>query len=282
MPEKIIELLNQGTEANYNDASRKGNLICLPDKGQVIVTGDLHGNTRNFERICSYADLENNSDRHIIFQELIHGGRQDEHGGCMSYNLLFDAVRYKLKFPDQVHMLMGNHDTAFISGSEIMKQGKEMNSAMKAAINNQFPENSDEICITIKCFLFSQPLAARCHNRIWISHSLPSERSFDNFDPNIINRKLKISDMIRPASVYSFTWGRNHCEKLINAAADMFDVDIFILGHQPQSEGWSRSGDNLIIIASDHTHGTMLPVCLDRSYTIEQLSKSIIPISSIE
>jgi hypothetical protein len=63
--------------------------------------------------------------------------------------------------------------------------------------------------------------------------------------------------------------------------AELFDVDTFILGHQPQPQGWSRAGNNLIILASNHNHGCLLPINLTESYSIEQLIDSIVPLTSI-
>jgi hypothetical protein len=63
--------------------------------------------------------------------------------------------------------------------------------------------------------------------------------------------------------------------------AKLLDVDIFILGHQRQEDGWSRQGDNLIILSSDHNHGCLLPINSGQPYTIEQLISSIIPLASI-
>jgi hypothetical protein len=68
---------------------------------------------------------------------------------------------------------------------------------------------------------------------------------------------------------------------LLDKLAELFDVDIFIVGHQPQQQGWSRAGENLIIIASDGNHGCLLPVDLAKSYTVEQLIDSIVPLASI-
>jgi hypothetical protein len=63
--------------------------------------------------------------------------------------------------------------------------------------------------------------------------------------------------------------------------AKLFDVDVFILGHQPQEQGWNRAADNLLIIASNHNHGCLLLTDLAKSYTIEQLIDSIVPLASI-
>jgi len=201
MPQTIIDLLNKGIKANNTDKFRRGNLIHLPADGSLVVTGDLHGHRRNFERITTFADLANNPDRHIALQEIIHGGPQD---------------------------------------SEV-----------------------------------------RCNNRIWLSHSLPSDHFVDKFDRQILDRPLKNNDMVKPGSAYLLTWGRKHSQTLLDEMAKLLDVDIFILGHQPQQQGWYRAGNNLIIIASDHNHGCLLPVDLAKSYTIEELIDSIVPLTSI-
>jgi len=281
MPQTIIDLLNKAAEANKADKFRQGNLINLPAEGRLIVTGDIHGHQRNFERITAFADLANNPETHLILQEIIHGGPEDSHGGCLSYRLLFDVIRYKLKSPDRIHIIMGNHDTAFINNSKVMKNSKEMNLAMCSALEREFGRRSEDIKLAIRQFLFSQPLAVRCENRIWVSHSLPSDRYVDKFDQQILAKKLKINDVVRPGSAYLLTWGRNHSENTLKKMAELLDVDIFILGHQKQKQGWSHAGKNLIIITSEHNHGCMLTIELAKSYTIEQLIGSIVPLASV-
>ena len=281
MPQTIIDLLNRAAEANRADRFRRGNLICLPAEGSLVVTGDIHGHRRNFERAVAYADLTANPDRHIVLQEIIHGGPEDSKGGCLSYRLLFDVARYKLTFPDRIHIIMGNHDTAFINDSEVMKDGKEMNRSMRAAMKRQFQQDSAEVELALKRFLLSQPLAVRCDNRIWLSHSLPGDSYFDKFDRQILQRELKESDYKKPGSVYLLTWGRNMSQTLLDKMAELFDVDVFILGHQPQQQGWSRAGKNLIIIASDHNHGCLLSLDMAKSYTTETLIDLIVPLASI-
>ena len=281
MPQTIIDLLNKGIEAGNADKFRRGNVIHLPAEGSLIITGDIHGHRRNFERITAFADLANNPDRHIVLQEIIHGGPEDSQGGCLSYKLLFDVVRYKLTFPNRVHIIMGNHDTAFINNSEVMKDGKEMNRAMCLALEQEFQQAGKDVELAIRQFLFSQPLALRCDNRIWVSHSLPNDHFIDKFDPEILNRQLKINDVVRPGSAYLLTWGRKHSQELLDKMARLFDVDVFILGHQPQEQGWCQAGDNLLIIASNHNHGCLLSTDLAKSYTVEQLIDSKVPLASI-
>lgn len=281
MPQTIIDLLHKAAEANHADSFRQGNLIGLPANGSLIISGDIHGHRRNFERIVTFADLPNNPNRHVVLQEIIHGGPEDSQGGCLSYKLLLDVARYKLKYTDRVHLFMGNHALSFISDSEIMKDGKEMNRAMCQALEREYKQAYKDIILAIKQFLLSQSLAVKCENRIWLSHSLPSDRLADKFDPQILHRKLKISDCEKPGSAYLLTWGRRHSQALLDKMAELFDVDIFVLGHQPQEKGCCKAGKNLIIIASDHDHGCLLPVDLAKSYTIDELINSMVPLTSI-
>jgi hypothetical protein len=124
-------------------------------------------------------------------------------------------------------------------------------------------------------------LAVRTDSGIWASHSLPSDYFIGKFDPQILNRQLKINDIVRPGSAYLLTWGRRHSQALLDKLADQFDTNIFILGHQPQEKGWNQAGENLIIIASNHNHGCLIPIDLAQSYTVEQLIKSIVPLASL-
>jgi hypothetical protein len=281
MSQTIIDLLREGAEANLTDSCRQGNLICLPPEGSLICTGDIHGHRRNFERIVAFTDLANHPSRHVLLQEIIHGGPKDSQGGCLSYKLLFDAVRFKLQFPHRVHIIMGNHDTTFIKNSRVMKDGREMTLSMHMAMEREFKEAGADIELAMRQFLLSEPLAVRCDNKIWLSHSLPSDRLADKFDRDILNKKLEMSDCEKPGSAYILTWGRKHSQPLLDKMSELLDVDIFILGHQPQKQGWAQAGKNLLIIASDHNHGCLLPMDLEKSYTVEQLTESIVPLASI-
>ena len=281
MPQTTTDLLNRGINANQTDKFRRGNLVCLPAKGSLIVSGDIHGHRRNFERLVTCADLAGHPDRHLVLQEIIHGGPEDEAGGCLSYQLLFKAIQLKIDFPDQVHFVMGNHDTACISISEVMKNGKEMNRAMSSALEREFQQASPEVKLAIRQFLFSQPLAVKCANRTWISHSLPADRFVEAFDFSVFDRELTISDCRKPGPAYVLTWGRRHSQETLNRMARQLDVDIFVVGHQAQPKGWRQAGENLIILASDHNHGCLLPLDLARTYTLGSLASALVPLASI-
>ena len=279
---RAIELLKQGTQLNKDCPIRKGNVIYMPScSGRLIVVGDLHGHRRNFERIVSYADLGNEPDNILVFQEIIHGGEQDEHGDCLSFTLLFDIIRLKIKYPEQVHLIMGNHDMSVISNSEVLREGREMNNAMLRAIENYYEPDTELLVLALKQFLFSQPLAIRTDNRVWLSHSLPADSMVDGFDRDFLDRSLQISDLARGKSAYCLTWGRRQSDSVVEKMCDLFDVDRFILGHQRQDAGYLILHERVLILASDHNHGCIAAFELDKTLRNSDLELSVIRISSL-
>jgi len=281
MSQQTIELCKKAEQINYSAKYRSGNVTTLPADGELIVAGDLHGHRRNFEKIVSFADLENNPQTHVVLQEILHGGPEDEHGGCLSFELFFEVLKYQLAFPDQVHLILGNHDTAIITDNNVLKAGKEMSKAMKSAMKRSFENAYDDIFAALKRYLLSQSLAVKCPNRIWISHSLPADKYLDDFDAEVLDRQSTPADMVRLRSAYLLTWGRRHSMAALETLADMFDVDMFLLGHQPQDAGWANNGKNLIILASDHSHGCVIKLDMTKTYSIEQLCACVIPLATI-
>lgn len=277
----MIDLCRKATEANRAARYRRGNVVHLPAEGQVIFTGDLHGHRRNFERIVAYADLARRSDRHVVLHEILHGGPEDGRGGCLSFELFAKVLEYQLEFPDRVHLVMGNHDTAIITDSDVMKAGKEMNRAMKEALRRRFDEDYDDVRDALREVLLSQALAVRCPNGIWFSHSLPACRTLDHFDTGIFERPLTVDDCVRPGSAYLLTWGRRQSRQTLETLARRLEVELFVVGHQPQESGWARVEPNMLILASEHTHGMLLPVDLDRRYTLDELTERLVPLASI-
>ena len=278
---KAIEIFEQGIQANHQSSLRQGNVVNLPNRGSLVVTGDLHGHTRNFERIVTCADLDAYPDRHVVLQEIIHGGPRDEEGGCLSYRSLLDAINYKLRYPEQVHIIMGNHDTAFICDAEVMKDSRAMNKALYLALGREFGESWTRVRDVMREYLFSQPLAVRTANRIWMSHSLPADRLVDQFDTTVLHRELNLADLVKPGGAYVLTWGRRMSQAVLNRMAERFEVDLFVLGHQPQPQGWRQAGENLLILACDHNHGHICTLDLDKNYTMDTLLQCVLPLSAI-
>ncbi len=114
-----------------------------------------------------------------------------------------------------------------------------------------------------------------------MSHSLPADRFADTFDMAVFDKELAPADALRPEPLYLLTWGRRQSGRPLEEFARRLDVDAFIVGHQPQDQGWQFVEPNMIILASEHNHGCMITFDLDRRYTVDQLVDSIVPLASI-
>jgi hypothetical protein len=278
---RTIELCEKNAEINRASKFRQGNVLHFDEQCNLIITGDLHGHFRNFERIVSFANLKNNPDTHVVFQEILHGGPEDINGCCMSFKVFFDVMHYKHDYPDQVHLIMGNHDTAIITDHSVLKNGKEMNQSLKDGLHQYFGGDFDKVNEAIKKYLISQPLAVKCANGVWASHSLPADRFVKDFDVAVFDKELTPEDLERPKSAYTLTWGRRHSKKLLKELAKLLEVNYFILGHQPQASGWTKFADMLIILASEHNRGTLISFDPTESYTLDELADRIVLLASL-
>ena len=108
--ERVIATFTAAAEANLHAPGRQGNTIVLDGAAadEIMVTGDLHGHRRNFNLIRRIAALETLPRRHVVVQEVCHGGpTYPQNGGCMSHAVVEDIARLKVQYPDRVHFLPG-------------------------------------------------------------------------------------------------------------------------------------------------------------------------------
>ena len=281
-PFEAIDSLMEGARANIEDPFRHGSMLNLEDHGQVVMTGDLHGNLKNFRKLQTYANLERTPARHVILHELLHlptllPGQADP-----SYWLLVKAAQYKLEFPEQVHFLLGNHEVAQLTKRDIVKDGLYSVANFQQTVLKQYGEDrGHDVLLAINEFILSLPLAARTPNRILLSHSLPDANQMVLFEPKVLRRKWKMSEAMPGGSVYLLTWGRQRTPEQIVQLAEMFDVDIFMHGHIQQDQGYDVVQDRVIILASEHPHGVFLPFDPQKTYTVDALVGNIRKIASI-
>jgi len=267
-------------ELNRQDERRDGNLLQVNPAERVIVTGDIHGHRANLMKIIKHAALGKNPGHVLILQEILHGGPTDAKGGDRSFEVLMRVARLKDQFPDQVHLIMGNHDTAELSGNEITKDGCGMCRAFRTGLDNAFGKDADEVHEAIRDYLSSLPLVAKCPNGILLAHSLPSPGRERFFAPDVLHRRYQDEDFLRGHSIYELVWGRRHDDASLAKMAKLFGAGIFITGHQPQDNGYLVNGPQLIL-ASEHSHGVIAEFQADEEIEIDMLDTIIRRIASL-
>ncbi len=274
-------IYREAASLNREDPLLRGSTLIFPDYGQLVMTGDLHGHRRNLERIQTYCDLEHAPARHVILHELIHEEPEGFGSVDMSHEVLLDAARWKCEYPDQIHFLLGNHDLAQMTNQDISKAGRIVTFSFLCGLRETYGDGAAEITDAIIDFLGSCALAGRTANRIFLSHSLPRPNEMDRFDPAVLDRKPTRQDLVDGGSGYMLVWGRYQTPAQLEELARRLDADIFICGHQPQEMGYGIPYARLLILASDHSHGVLLPIDLKRSYDMASLEKAIRPLASI-
>lgn len=279
--EKLIDLLRVAAHYNRADPLRNSQMLCFPAHGDLLVAGDIHSHSRNFERIVKAANLAKNPQRHVLLQEIIHGGALGSSGEDTSLDLLVTALQFATKFPGQVHFILANHDMAQVQRLPIMKDGYDLTDRFNRNIELLYGKNSSNVNLALREFFYSQPLAAITNTGIFFSHSLPSPRDLPKFDPKLLSRQLTEKDYQRAGPVYQLIWGRNQTQAVLQTLSRLWWAELFVCGHQAQDNGFGTIGDRMLIIDSCHNHGVILPLDLARQYTLPDLTHSLIPLASL-
>jgi len=280
-PDAVIDAFHRAAEANLATPGRRGNVVELPAAGSLLMTGDLHDHGLNFHRILKHADLAAQPDRHLILHEIIHGpGRIN--GRDLSVRLLARVAALKLAYPDRVHFLQANHDLAQMLGEGILKDGISVVEAYEDGLQYLYDDRADDVRAAMNRFIRSFVLAVRCANGILCCHSLPAPRKIDDFDPAVLERVSTEDDLEQHGSAYLMVWGRHHTQKLADELGGKWNVRLFVMGHQPAEMGYEVQGTSMLVLASDHDHGVVLPIDLSRmDYDLDALIEQIVPLAAI-
>jgi len=284
---KVIDLLHTAAELNRQNPLRNAQMICLPsgagegEANELLVCGDLHNHARNFEKIQKVAALASFPRRHVLLQEIIHGGPLGSAGEDRSFDMLLQAVEWARQFPGRVHFLLSNHDMAQVQQVAIMKDGYNLTNRFAQHINQHYGSDAPAVHEAFSKFVYSMPLAAITVSGVFFSHSLPGPRELATFDATVVRRELTPADYVRNGAVHQLIWGRRQTQEVLTALSRAWWAELFVCGHQAQDNGYGTLGDRMLILDSSHNHGVFLPVDLSRQYTLPDLAAAVKPFAGI-
>jgi hypothetical protein len=281
MAHELVTILQAGTRLNQRNSLRNGNTVCFPGLGDLVIAGDLHNHRRNFQRIQSVANLDKHPQRHVILQEIVHGGLLGADGGDHSLDLLLEAIAWADQYPGQVHFLLANHDLAQVYAHPILKDGYDLTDRFTRYFKIRAGTHFAAANQAFRDFILTMPLAAITFTGILLAHSLPGPRDLATFDSTILRRQLTEADFSRTGSVYQLIWGRSQTPEVFAALCKAWWCELFICGHQAQDSGYGLIGDRMLILDSCHNHGTYLRIDLTKPYTMKELVATIKPLASV-
>jgi hypothetical protein len=264
---EVVQLFHNAAEANAGTPARRGNVVQLPDTGggDVLITADLHGNWLNYDRVLELASLDRNPKRHLVLQEVCHGGPSyPMEGGCMSHLLLEEVARLKLEFPDRVHFLLSNHELAEATDFVVAKAGRMLNMHFYGGLREMYGAAAGEVHQAIKSFLLSCPLALRIGTDVFVSHSLPAKLDRYPFYPGVLDNPWTDDDLSPDGAVFRLVWGRDFRRENAQAFAELVKARVLIHGHEPCCTGFQVPNDLQLIIDGSGPHARYLLLPLDR------------------
>jgi hypothetical protein len=278
--ETIIDTYQKATEINLANASRQGNIVVLDAEtaDEVMITGDLHGNRRNFNLIRRLAALDKHPRRHLVLQEVCHGGPPyPSNGGCMSHTMLEDVAKLIVQFSGRVHFLLGNHELSEATDYGIQKNRLMLNMLFRLGMQEMFGLAFDKVREAMIPFIKSCPLAVRLPERVFISHSIPENCDTQRFNKTVFDRDLDVLDFLTDGDAFNLVWGRDYRQENADAFAQGVDADVLINGHEPCAEGYGTPNRTQVILdcCAEKAYYVILP--LGRTWTqaevLERLRK---------
>ena len=270
----VAETLREAGRLNREDRNRTGSLLTFGSAGQLVVTGDMHGHLRNFEKLQRFCALAQSPGRMVLLHELIHVEPDPVTGADLSIDLLVRAAAWKCEFPDNVFFIQSNHELSQRHGHEITKGGRYVLADFERGVTLRYGDAAADVLSSIDAYIESLPLAARTANGIFISHSLPDALYVDSFDLSLLEREPTAADCAPGGAAYALVWGRFQTPDVVERFARRVGADVVIVGHTPQESGYARIG-RLLILASDHMHGVFLPVDLSKRCSLDELEGRI-------
>jgi len=276
--EQIIDTYGRATEANVRTPARRGNVIVLSadEADDVMITGDLHGHRPNFNAIRQTADLDQHPRRHLILQEVCHGGPSyPTNGGCMSHAMLEDVAKLKATHPGRVHFILSNHELAELTDYPILKGQKMLNLFFRYGLQEMYGPATEKVREAYMAFLRSCPLGVRLPGGVLIAHSLPERLDQRSFDSTVFDRELDLADLREGGAVFDLVWGRDYRQENAQVFARLMDARTLIHGHDPCPDGYKVPNATQIILDCCSRPAAHVIVPIDVSLTHDAVVERI-------
>ena len=246
----VIETFQKAEELVRESSLRRGNVVEIPAaaSGDVMITADLHGHQINFQRILARADLDAHPARHLVMQEVCHGGPTYPSGaGCMSHLMLEEVAALQVRYGERFHFVLSNHELAELTDFPIMKSKRMLNLLFRCGLQEMYGDAADDVRDAAMKFVAASPVAIRI-GELLVCHSLPAKSDENAFDGEILTRELTEDDLAEGGDAFRLVWGRDFRQANADAFAQAVGAKTFITGHEPCHYGFQTPNSRQVII----------------------------------
>ena len=275
--ESVVACFDQATEANLSTPGRRGAVVDLSgtDAEELMATADLHGQRLNFRKLLKIAALNEHPRRHLLMQEVCHGGPRYPQGGCMSHLMLEDAARLKTQYPQRFHFLLSNHEMSEMMDFPITKGRKLLNLQFRTGLERFYGTAAAEVVQAYCRFLASCPLGLRLPNGVFLCHGSPQKAAEGEFDAGVFEREMTTLDTEPHGAALDVVWGRDFRPENGRALAEQTQSHVLIHGHEPCPTGFAAPNEWQIILDCCHRRACYLVVPVLQKISHESLVQSI-------
>jgi hypothetical protein len=276
--DEALEAIAAATRARSGDPRVNGRAVFLPNEGELYLTGDLHGSVENLKRFAATADLENNPDRILVIQEIIHSRIITADQRDLSFVAILEALKLMARFPKRVYYLLGNHDLAFALGRELVKGGKFLNRFLYKGLAYMYQARHEQVAEAYKKFVLDMPVALVAPNGILMTHSTPKRPFIPSLSMDYLTTASAKKHLSECGPIKALVEGRDFEEATIKQFTERMGVSLVVNGHTPTKLGFRVANSRQLIIDSQHENGRWVRFDLGRPYTIDELKAEVQPL----
>ncbi|MES9856656.1 MAG: metallophosphoesterase [Sedimenticola sp.] len=290
----LIKQVNKVMESEVyrvkNDAGKPGGVVKLPPEITPLLIGDLHAKAENLLIILSQSGflkaLKKGNASLVILGDAVHceekGKLEEMESSMLTMDLIF---KLKLRFPQQVFYLRGNHDSF---SDEIGKQGVPQGILWeKALIKTRGKSYRDEMAR----FYEQLPYIAYSENFI-ACHAGPPIRSTSHKELINIHRHKNLMREITHNRIRRLNSPTGYFKREVKKLRKYFNLSPetpVIVGHTPLTNDdtlWERVGEidnHYIIYGSDNQWVAVMAQVGNHVYPLRYPVEHLIPlINAIE
>ena len=279
--EQTMETFQRAAEICRGLPARQGNVVRLTsgEGDEAVITADVHGNRRNFRKILRVAALDDHPRRHLMMQEVCHGGPTYPGGtGCMSHIMLEDVARLTIQYPGRFHFILSNHELAELTDFPILKGRRMLNLLFRCGLQAMYGDAAEQVRAAAQQFIRALPLALRLQSGVFVAHSLPAGMDERGFDDTVFERAITEEDLREGGAVFRLVWGRDYGRENADAFAEAVGASVLITGHEPCPEGFQHPSPRHFILDCCGENAHLAQLSIAGTLTSTDIATAIRPL----